>query len=177
VYAKHEESAAAPTAGLHFTPELLERIRNTGTRIEAVDLAVGLDTFRVIAEERVEDHVIHSECYSVSEQVINALHETRANGGRIIAIGTTSVRCLESAWDTALAALMPRDHETTSLYITPGYRFRVVDAMLTNFHVPRSTLLALVSAFATRELIMNAYAQALANEYRFLSFGDAMLIV
>jgi len=177
VYAKNEESAAAPTAGLHFTPELLGRIREAGVRIEAVDLAVGLDTFRPIEEERIQDHAIHTERYSVSAEVIEALSETRQKGGRVVAVGTTSVRSLESAWDEASGSLLPRMSESTSLYITPGYRFRAVDAMITNFHAPRSTLLALVSAFASHSQIMAAYNEALAKGYRFLSFGDAMLMV
>jgi len=177
VYAVNERSAAAPTAGLHFTPELMDRIRRKGIRFESVDLAVGLDTFRPIEEESVEEHVIHSERYSVDEQVLNAIRETRRCRGRVIAVGTTSVRSLESTWDDATQTLMPRDDEITSLFITPGYTYKVVDALLTNFHAPRSTLLALVSAFASRELIMKAYNEAVKEKYRFLSFGDAMLIL
>ncbi|MCL1890535.1 MAG: tRNA preQ1(34) S-adenosylmethionine ribosyltransferase-isomerase QueA [Coriobacteriia bacterium] len=177
VYAAHESSAAAPTAGLHFTPELLAQIKEQGTRLETVDLTVGLDTFRIVEEEHLEEHQIHSENYTVSQQVIDAIAQTRKQGGRVIAVGTTSVRCLESAWNEANQQLTPRTNEATELFITPGYQFRAVDALITNFHVPRSTLLALVSAFADRESIMRAYNEALENDYRFLSFGDAMLIV
>ncbi|MCL2756986.1 MAG: tRNA preQ1(34) S-adenosylmethionine ribosyltransferase-isomerase QueA, partial [Coriobacteriia bacterium] len=173
VYAQKEDSAAAPTAGLHFTPELLDRIRERGVRLANVDLSVGLDTFRPVDEERIEDHRIHSERYSVNASVLAAIEDTRRKEGRVIAVGTTSVRSLESCWDTEEGMLVPRADTTTSLFIMPGYQFRAVDALITNFHAPRSTLLALVSAFASHELIMKAYNEALSDGYRLLSFGDA----
>ena len=176
VYAVHEDSAAAPTAGLHFTSELLKRIREKGIRIETVDLSVGLDTFRPITEASIEEHDIHSERYTVNQHTIEAIDETKRKSGRVIAVGTTTVRSLESAWDKIELHLVPRIDETTSLYITPGYQFKVVDALVTNFHAPRSTLLALVSAFSKREILLNAYQEALAGNYRFLSFGDAMFM-
>jgi S-adenosylmethionine:tRNA ribosyltransferase-isomerase len=177
IYSKTENSAAAPTAGLHFTKELLKQITNSGTGFTTVCLEVGLDTFRKVKEANIEDHQIHTEKYSVSEQTINAIKATKLKGGRVVAVGTTSVRSLESAYNTGLAALTPKDRQSTALYITPGYQFKVVDALLTNFHTPKSTLMMLVSAFAGREQIMAAYAQAIKNNYRFLSFGDAMLII
>lgn len=176
VYAKRERSAAAPTAGLHFTPRLIEKLQAKGVRFETVELEVGLDTFRVVDEEDPRDHEIHTETYHVSQNTIDAINSAKAAGGRVIAVGTTSVRCLESAWDDAASQLKTQDNSSTSLFIMPGYQFKVVDALITNFHVPRSTLLMLVSALASRDIIMNAYAYALAHEYRFLSFGDAMFI-
>lgn len=192
VFSKRESSAAAPTAGLHFTPELIDRLRAKGVRWETVELEVGLDTFRVIDEEDPAEHQIHTEFFTVEQRVIDAVAETRANGGRIIAVGTTSVRSLESAWDAQLASngtskkddptaekeggLRARAREATSLYILPGYQFHVVDALVTNFHVPRSTLMMLVSAFSSRENLLNAYDHAIEERYRLLSFGDAMFI-
>ncbi len=176
VYSKRESSAAAPTAGLHFTPELIERLKAKGVAWETVELEVGLDTFRTVDEEDPEQHVIHTEYFSVSQCVIDAIEQTKARGGRVIAVGTTSVRSLESAWDAEAGRLRARDREATSLYILPGYHFNVVDALVTNFHVPKSTLMMLVSAFATREMIMNAYQHAIDERYRLLSFGDAMFI-
>lgn len=193
VFSKRESSAAAPTAGLHFTPELIDRLREKGVRWETVELEVGLDTFRVIDEEDPAKHQIHTEFFTVPQQTVDAIAETRANGGRVIAVGTTSVRSLESAWDkdaeangTAKpdsaaqaanrGALTARDREATALYILPGFEFNVVDAMITNFHVPRSTLMMLVSAFSSRENLLDAYAHAIESRYRMLSFGDAMFI-
>ena len=176
VYSQRESSAAAPTAGLHFTPELIARLQEKGVRWETVDLEVGLDTFRVVDEDDPREHGIHTEFYTVPERTVRAIEETKARGGRVIAVGTTSVRSLESAWDVATGALLPREREATSLYILPGYDFHVVDAMITNFHVPRSTLMMLVSAFAGYEHIMDAYAHAIEERYRLLSFGDAMFI-
>lgn len=193
VFSKRESSAAAPTAGLHFTPDLIERLKAKGVRWETVELEVGLDTFRVIDEEDPALHAIHTEFFTVEQRVVDAITETRANGGRVIAVGTTSVRSLESAWDphivgngtakpgssaaaTATGGLRARDREATSLYILPGYEFNVVDAMITNFHVPRSTLMMLVSAFSSRENLLSAYQHAIAERYRMLSFGDAMFI-
>ncbi len=176
VYARRESSAAAPTAGLHFTPELIKRLRNKGVGWQTVELEVGLDTFRIVDEEDPTQHQMHTEFYTVDQQVIDAIEQTHAQGGRVIAVGTTSVRSLESAWDNTLDKLTPRNRETTSLYILPGYTFHVVDALITNFHVPRSTLMMLVSAFASRGMIMDAYRHAIDKGYRFFSFGDAMFI-
>jgi len=175
MFARDERSAAAPTAGLHFTPELVERIRDAGVRIEPVELDVGLDTFRPVSAEDPEDHHIHTEHFRVSARTAELVNDTRSRGGRVIAVGTTSVRALESAFDDEAGEVVPME-AATSLFILPGYRFRVVDAMVTNFHVPRSTLLMLVSAFAGREQVFGAYDAAVAERYRFLSFGDAMFI-
>lgn len=176
VYSHEERSAAAPTAGLHFTPELIERIKEKGIGWETVHLEVGLDTFRIVEEENPRDHQIHTERYTVSQRCVDAINETKARGGRVIAVGTTSVRSLESAWDTEEGQLRARDRDATSLYILPGYDFHVVDAIITNFHVPRSTLMMLVSAFSSRDNIMKAYRHAIKRNYRLLSFGDAMFI-
>ncbi|MDZ4168869.1 MAG: tRNA preQ1(34) S-adenosylmethionine ribosyltransferase-isomerase QueA [Coriobacteriia bacterium] len=175
VFARGERSAAAPTAGLHFTPALLERCREAGAEIATVELDVGLDTFRPVVEEDPRDHQIHSEHYRVSVETAAAVERARSRGGRIIAVGTTSVRALESA--TTENSVTSAVDGSTSLFIMPGYRFHATDAIVTNFHVPRSTLLMMVSAFAGRELLMRSYAEAIERRYRFLSFGDAMLIV
>lgn len=177
VYATHESSAAAPTAGLHFTPELIEQCKAKGVGWATVELEVGLDTFRVVDEERPEDHRMHTERYSVPESTIEAIAACKARGGRVIAVGTTSVRSLESAWDETKHALVARKREATSLFLLPGSTFHVVDALITNFHVPRSTLMMLVSAFASRDQIIAAYEHAIEGRYRMLSFGDAMLIL
>lgn len=176
VYSRRESSAAAPTAGLHFTPELIERLHKQGVGWETVELEVGLDTFRIVDEDDPEKHVIHTERYSVPARTVDAIAATRERGGRVVAVGTTSVRSLESAWDAEAGIVTPRKREATSLYLLPGSEFHVVDALVTNFHVPRSTLMMLVSAFSTREHIMAAYRHAIAERYRLLSFGDAMLI-
>ena len=176
VYSRRESSAAAPTAGLHFTPELIEHLRDQGVRWETVELEVGLDTFRIVDEDDPEKHVIHTERYSVPARTVDAIAATRERGGRVVAVGTTSVRSLESAWDAEAGIVTPREREATSLYLLPGSEFHVVDALVTNFHVPRSTLMLLVSAFSTREHIMAAYRHAIAERYRMLSFGDAMFI-
>ena len=176
VFSKDETSAAAPTAGLHFTPELIEGLRAKGAYFETIDLEVGLDTFRTVEEDDPQDHHIHTELYSVPQQVVDRINEAHARGNRVIAVGTTSVRSLESAWDKDQGMLRARQQEATSLYLLPGSEFNVVDALVTNFHVPRSTLMMLVSAFSSRENIMAAYEHALQTGYRFLSFGDAMLI-
>ena len=193
VYAMHEEhSAAAPTAGLHFTPELIERIEAKGVKWACVELEVGIDTFRLVTEDDPTQHVMHTERYHVSQGVVDAVHATKAAGHRVIAVGTTSVRSLESAWQAGVSGgscgvsalrfseepgdIVVRENATTNLYLMPGSQFHVVDAMITNFHVPRSTLMMLVSAFATREQIMAAYQSAIEEKYRFLSFGDAMFI-
>ena len=180
VYSRRESSAAAPTAGLHFTPELIERLKAQGVNWETVELEVGLDTFRIVDEEDPTAHHMHTEFYTVPERTVAAIERAKANSGRVIAVGTTSVRSLESAWDPAAndgaGALVPRQRAATSLYLLPGSTFHVVDALITNFHVPRSTLMMLVSAFSSREHIMAAYQHAIAERYRLLSFGDAMFI-
>lgn len=230
VYSRRESSAAAPTAGLHFTPELIERLRARGIGWATVELEVGLDTFRVVDEDDPEKHHIHTEFYTVPQATVDAVNATHGAGGRVVAVGTTSVRSLESAWDPEASsaagfsggasaagwqettgdaaaqadggdqgagsldrradaadasaapadggrgALVARDREATSLYILPGYEFHVVDALITNFHVPRSTLMMLVSAFSTRENILAAYQHAIDERYRLLSFGDAMFL-
>ena len=201
VYAMHEEhSAAAPTAGLHFTPELIERIKGKGVGWATVELEVGIDTFRLVEEDDPTQHVMHTERYHVSTEVVEAVHATKAAGHRVVAVGTTAVRSLESAFDPEAPAAEPpmvargfagrpdsadtlgrgdvvvRENATTQLYLMPGSTYHVVDALITNFHVPRSTLMMLVSALASREQIMAAYQAAIDERYRFLSFGDAMLI-
>ena len=176
VFARDERSAAAPTAGLHFTERLLDSIREAGARIESVELDVGIDTFRPVSEDDPEAHHIHTEHFQVGRYTADAVNETRERGGRVLAIGTTSVRALESAWDPDRSEVA-ETRGATSLFILPGYRFNAVDALVTNFHVPRSTLLMLVSAFAGRLTVMEAYELAMREGYRFLSFGDAMLIL
>ena len=202
VYAMQDEhSAAAPTAGLHFTPKLIETIKAKGVQWASVELEVGIDTFRLVTEDDPTKHVIHTERYHVAPEVVEAVKATKAAGHKVIAIGTTSVRSLESTWDSQIPAdeppvvarrfeeeedsaavthkgdMVARENATTNLYLMPGSTFHVVDTMVTNFHVPRSTLMMLVSAFATREQIMNAYRSAIEEKYRFLSFGDAMIII
>lgn len=201
VYAMQEEhSAAAPTAGLHFTPELIERIKAKGIGWATVELEVGIDTFRLVEEDDPTQHVMHTERYHVDPEVVEKVHATKAAGHRVIAVGTTAVRSLESAFDAEAPVAEPavvaqrfvgradgadtlgrgdivaRENATTQLYLMPGSTFHVVDALITNFHVPRSTLMMLVSALATREQIMSAYTAAMEEHYRFLSFGDAMFI-
>ncbi len=174
VYAKTEGSAAAPTAGLHFTEELLERIKAKGVAVVPVMLHVGLGTFRPVKVDSLTDHVMHSEYFSVSEESARIINERRAAGGRIIAVGTTSCRTLESVTDdNGIVHAMSGD---TSIFIYPGYKFKAVDALITNFHLPESTLLMLVSAFASREIMMGAYEEAIKERYRFFSFGDACYI-
>ena len=177
VYSRNESSAAAPTAGLHFTPELIERVQEMGVGWETVELEVGLDTFRLVDEDDPTEHQIHTELFSVPQRTIDAVNAAHAGGGRVIAVGTTSVRSLESAWDAEAGGLRARNREATSLYILPGYEYHVVDGLITNFHVPRSTLMMLVSAFSSRENLMNAYAHAIEERYRFFSFGDAMFVI
>lgn len=180
VYSRHEGSAAAPTAGLHFTPELIERLKKKGVRWETVDLEVGLDTFRVVDEDDPLQHKMHTEFYTVPQSTVDAINETHAAGGRVIAVGTTSTRSLESAWDASAndgkGALVARNRATTNLFLYPGKEFHVIDGLITNFHVPRSTLMMLVSAFSSRDNIMNAYQHAIEERYRMLSFGDAMFL-
>lgn len=176
VYSRRESSAAAPTAGLHFTPELIAQLQEAGIGWETVELEVGLDTFRVVDEEDPTQHAMHTEFYTVPERTVRAVEEAHAHGGRVIAVGTTSVRSLESAWNAEAERLLPCERAATSLFLLPGSTFHVVDALVTNFHVPRSTLMMLVSAFSSRENIMAAYRHAIEQRYRMLSFGDAMFI-
>ncbi|MFD3269391.1 tRNA preQ1(34) S-adenosylmethionine ribosyltransferase-isomerase QueA [Paenibacillus dendritiformis] len=176
VYAKHEGSAAAPTAGLHFTNSILEQIRAKGVRIAMITLHVGLGTFRPMSADVVEEHVMHAEYYEMSEEAAALINETRSSGGRIIAVGTTSCRTLETVAGRYGAEPVAACSGWTDIFIYPGYEFRLVDSLLTNFHLPKSTLVMLVSAFAGREHIMAAYREAIEQEYRFFSFGDAMFI-
>jgi len=176
VFARAERSAAAPTAGLHFTPELLDAITSRGVRVVPVELDVGIDTFRPVAEDDPHEHHIHTEHFRVSERAAADVNEARGRGARVVAVGTTAVRALESAFDPERGEVVAREGRT-DLFILPGHRFEVVDMMVTNFHTPRSTLLMLVSAFAGRELVMRAYRTAIDERYRMLSFGDAMLLV
>jgi S-adenosylmethionine:tRNA ribosyltransferase-isomerase len=174
VYAKFSGSAAAPTAGLHFTPELIEALKSKGVGFISVTLHVGLDTFAPVTENDPLEHKIHTEWCLLSQAAADQINLAKSKGGRVIAVGTTSVRTLESAQkDGTLMAY----EGPTNLYILPGYKFKIVDAMITNFHLPRSTLIMLVSAFASRERVFNAYEEAKKANYRFYSFGDAMLIV
>jgi len=175
VYAREARSAAAPTAGLHFTPELMEGIEAMGVRIARVELDVGIDTFRPVAEDDPTEHVIHKEYFRVGPLAAEIINTARAKGGKVVAVGTTSARSLESAWDADAGEVTPQARET-DLYILPGYRFRAIDALITNFHTPRSTLLMMISAFVGRDLVMGAYHEAIEKQYRMLSFGDAMLL-
>lgn len=175
VYSKTERSAAAPTAGLHFTQELLDRIKEKGVRVATVDLEVGLGTFRTVNEDDPAEHDMHVELYTVPQATVDAVKETKAAGHRVIAVGTTSVRSLESA--AADGELVAKNRAATKLYIMPGYEYKVVDSIITNFHVPRSTLLMLVSAFSSRDIVMSAYEEAKRNDYRFFSFGDSMMLL
>jgi len=174
VYAKTEGSAAAPTAGLHFTEELLEKIREKGVAIAPVMLHVGLGTFRPVKVDNLNDHVMHSEYFSVSEESAATINARRAAGGRVVAVGTTSCRTLESVTDDA--GIVHAMHGDTGIFIYPGYKFKAVDALITNFHLPESTLLMLVSAFSSREIMMRAYETAVRERYRFFSFGDACFL-
>ena len=175
VYAKHEGSAAAPTAGLHFTPELLQRVKEMGVKIAHVTLHVGLGTFRPVKVEDVAEHHMHSEFYVVEQEQAALVNETKRNGGRVICVGTTSCRTLESATDEE--GKLQAGSGWTEIFIYPGYQFKIMDGLITNFHLPESTLLMLVSAFAGKEKIMAAYKEAVRERYRFFSFGDAMFIV
>ena len=175
VYAKNHGSAAAPTAGLHFTPELLEAIKAKGITVCYVTLHIGLGTFRPVSVEDVTKHTMHSEEYYISSETANILNEGIKNGKRIVAVGTTSTRTLESAFDN-ITNSFKECHDNTSIFIYPGYKFKVVGAQITNFHLPKSTLVMLVSAFASKEKILNAYEEAIENKYRFFSFGDSMFI-
>ena len=175
VYAKHDGSAAAPTAGLHFTPELLEKIREKGVKIAHVTLHVGLGTFRPVKVEDVTEHHMHSEFYIVEEDQAKLINETKQAGGKIVAVGTTSCRTLESA--TGEDGILKAGSGWTDIFIYPGYQFKLIDRLITNFHLPESTLVMLVSALAGKENIMAAYEEAVKMRYRFFSFGDAMLIL
>ena len=174
VYAKYEGSAAAPTAGLHFTEELLEQIRAKGVKIARVTLHVGLGTFRPVKVEDVTEHHMHTEFYHVSEEAAEIINETKKQGGRVICVGTTSCRTIESAADDQ--GIVHATEGDTDIFIYPGYQFKVLDCLITNFHLPESTLLMLVSALAGKENIMAAYREAVEMRYRFFSFGDAMFI-
>ncbi len=174
VYAKNEGSAAAPTAGLHFTPELLEDIANKGVRIARITLHVGLGTFRPVKEEEITDHHMHSEYYQVTQEAADIINEAKDSGGRIVAVGTTSTRTLESVADED--GHVRAQGGWTEIFIYPGYHFKCIDSLITNFHLPESTLIMLVSALAGRENILHAYDVAVKMKYRFFSFGDAMYI-
>lgn len=174
VYARELGSAAAPTAGLHFTEEIMDRIREKGVKIAPVTLHVGLGTFRPVKETEITKHIMHSEYFSVPQSTIELVQETKKNGGRVISVGTTATRTLESAFDKELNCV--RTSGDTDIFIYPGYEFKVIDGLITNFHLPKSTLLMLVSALAGRENILNAYHTAVKERYRFFSFGDAMFI-
>lgn len=176
VYAARDGSAAAPTAGLHFTDETFSAIRARGVRIEPLTLHVGLGTFRPVKTDNLDEHPMHSEWYHLPQSTVEAIRETRARGGRVIAIGTTSLRVLETVGAEIFAGPPKARTGWTDLFIRPGFQFQVVDVLLTNFHLPKSTLLMLVSAFSSREIILNAYREADARDYRFFSFGDCMLL-
>ena len=175
VYAKYNGSAAAPTAGLHFTPELLKRIEEKGIKIANVTLHVGIGTFRPVKEENIEEHKMHTEHFYIKQEDVEKINETKKAGGRVIAVGTTSCRVLETiaSEETGLVEATEGD---TGIYIYPGYKFKCIDGLITNFHLPKSTLLMLVSALAGREFVLDAYNEAVKEKYRFFSFGDAMLI-
>lgn len=174
VYAKYDGSAAAPTAGLHFTPELLEQVKQKGAKIAEVTLHVGLGTFRPVKENDVLKHHMHSEFYRIEQSEADKINQTKREGGRVIAVGTTSTRTLEAAADEN--GLLREISGWTEIFIYPGYQFKVIDALITNFHLPESTLVMLVSALAGREHVLNAYETAVKEKYRFFSFGDAMFI-
>lgn len=174
VYSREIGSAAAPTAGLHFTPELLDRVREKGVKVEFVTLHVGLGTFRPVSADKITDHKMHSEHYYLPKITADAILETKANGGKVISVGTTSCRTLESVY--AKEGCIRESEGWTDIFIYPGFQFKVLDGLITNFHLPESTLIMLVSALAGYDHIMNAYRTAVAEKYRFFSFGDAMLI-
>ncbi len=175
VYARREGSVAAPTAGLHFTGDLLERIKDSGVKVLTVLLHVGIGTFRPVSVGEVENHRMHEEYYEISPDTAKAINAVKDSGGRIIAVGTTTVRCLEAS--AAGPGRVRAGSGLTDIFIYPGYRFKVIQGMITNFHLPKSTLIMMVSAFAGRENILRAYREAVEREYRFFSFGDAMLII
>ena len=175
VYAKELGSAAAPTAGLHFTPDLLKKIEDMGVTVAYVTLHVGIGTFRPVKAENIEDHEMHSEHYCVSAETVEKINNTKKNNGRVIAVGTTSCRTLESASDEN--GMLCECDNSTNIFIYPGYRFKCIDGLITNFHLPESTLIMLVSAFSSREKVLNAYNEAITKKYRFFSFGDSMIII
>ena len=175
VYAKYEGSAAAPTAGLHFTPELLKKIEEKGIKIANVTLHVGIGTFRPVKEENIEEHKMHTEHFYIKQEDVDKINETKKNGKKVIAVGTTSCRVLETVADEN-TGLVKQIESDTGIYIYPGYKFKCLDGLITNFHLPKSTLLMLVSALADREFILEAYNKAVEEKYRFFSFGDAMFI-
>ena len=175
VYAKYEGSAAAPTAGLHFTPELLKKIEEKGIKIANVTLHVGIGTFRPVKEENIEEHKMHTEHFYIKQEEVDKINETKKKGKKVIAVGTTSCRVLETVADEN-TGLVKQIESDTGIYIYPGYKFKCVDGLITNFHLPKSTLLMLVSALADREFILEAYNKAVEEKYRFFSFGDAMFI-
>ena len=174
VYARENGSAAAPTAGLHFTKELLEEIKAMGVNLAFVTLHVGLGTFRPVNVDNIEDHVMHKELYHIEKEAADIINNTKKNGGRVIAVGTTSIRTLESA--AKEDGIIEPIADETGIFIYPGYKFKIVDAIVTNFHLPKSTLIMLISAFAGREYVLSAYEEAVREKYRFFSFGDAMFI-
>ena len=175
VYAKYEGSAAAPTAGLHFTPELLKKIEEKGIKIANVTLHVGIGTFRPVKEENVEEHQMHTEHFYIKQEDVDKINETKKAGKRVIAVGTTSCRVLETIADEN--GMVKETEGDTGIYIYPGYKFKCLDGLITNFHLPQSTLLMLVSALAGKDYIMKAYKEAVKEKYRFFSFGDAMFII
>ncbi|HEX5563771.1 MAG TPA: tRNA preQ1(34) S-adenosylmethionine ribosyltransferase-isomerase QueA [Sporosarcina sp.] len=175
VFAKERGSAAAPTAGLHFTEEILQEIKEKGVGVEFITLHVGLGTFRPVSVDSIEDHTMHSEYYHVTEKAADAINEAKAKGGNVIAIGTTSARTLETIASQNDGKIVPTSG-WTSIFIYPGYQFSILDGMLTNFHLPKSTLIMLISALASREIVLAAYKEAVKEKYRFFSFGDAMFI-
>ena len=175
VYARYEGSAAAPTAGLHFTPELLKKIEEKGVKIANVTLHVGIGTFRPVKEENIEDHKMHTEHFYIKQEDVEKINETKKAGKRVIAVGTTSCRVLESIADEN-TGLVKETEADTAIYIYPGYKFKCIDGLITNFHLPKSTLLMLVSAFSDREFVIDSYNEAVNEKYRFFSFGDAMFI-
>ncbi|MHB1275182.1 MAG: tRNA preQ1(34) S-adenosylmethionine ribosyltransferase-isomerase QueA [Candidatus Humimicrobiaceae bacterium] len=174
VYAKKEGSTAAPTAGLHFTKELIKKIKEKGVFFARVNLEIGLDTFKPITENNIKDHKIHTEKYNITESNVKKILDAKEAGGKVIAVGTTTARVLETV--ASLYGKLKSSRGRSGLYIYPGYEFNVIDSLITNFHLPKSTLLVMVSAFAGRENILNAYENAISNNYRFFSFGDCMLI-
>jgi len=174
IYAKNLGSAAAPTAGFHFTEELLEKIKAKGVEILEVSLNIGLDTFRDVKVEELEDHKMHSEAYAISQEVVDKLNDAKKKGKRIIAVGTTTTRTLEANFTKY--GKFKETSEDTNIFIYPGYQYKAVDRLITNFHLPKSTLIMMVSAFSKREYILSAYEEAIKNKYRFFSFGDAMFI-
>lgn len=172
VYAEHDGSVAAPTAGLHFTPEVIQKLTTKGVKFAHVTLHVGSGTFKPVSVENIAEHKMHSEVFNISQETIDLINTTKANGGKVIAVGTTSLRTLETVANRGLVA----QSGETDIFITPGYEFKIVDRLITNFHLPKSTLLMLVSAFSGKELIDKVYQHAITNKYRFFSYGDAMLL-